>query len=543
MKTNLILLACIQLTLLHPIEAQQVSWASSSGNSGSDQGYDISNDALGNVYVTGWFSGTAQFGNQTIVSCGLQDIFLASIDSIGNLNWIRRAGSISNEVSAGIATTPNGDTYITGWFKDTCSFSDSTVISNGSYDMFVAKYDITGTIQWVRSGGGSLDDYGNRATVTSDGGVTVAGSFKSNFTASGLQMNSNGNRDALICHYAPDGQLIWMKGIGGGGEDRAYGIVQDANENYFVTGLFSDVVNFDGTILTSNSFYATYLAKLTSQGTVLWAVKGDAGANDFARGFGVIADQQGNVIANGFFSGTLNMGGSTLSASGGQYDQNCYLIKFDTNGSIIWARNSGGTGTDQGTDLYLTNDNDILEVGFFNNTATFNTANITTAGLADVFVAKYDTAGNILSAFALGGTGNEYAYGITSDGNGNIFITGAFTGSSQMGTFPLVSNGGNDIFIAKLVLSPLGLSPYESISPASIYPNPTIGRFQLDCSALKQKYKTINLAILDEHGKTVYKAEDISEYKRMDASQFSPGLYLIRLFGNGFTSTTKLVVQ
>ena len=542
-KTKILSLLIMSCLAQISAEGQNVSWAIGAGNSGSDQGYDISNDSLGNIYVTGWFSGSALFGGQTLVSAGLQDVFLASYDSSGNLNWVRQAGSVANDVSAGIATAPNGDTYITGWFKDTCNFNGNIVISHGSYDMFVAKYDVSGTLLWVQSGGGTLDDYGNRVAISSDGGVTIAGSFKNTFDASGQQMTSNGNRDALICHYDSNGQLVWMRGIGGSSEDRAYGIIQDSNDNYFITGLFSDVVDFDGTTLACNSFYATYLAKLSSQGNILWSVKGDAGANDFARGFGVMVDLQGNVVTNGFFSGTLNMGSATLAASGGQYDQDSYLIKFTNNGTLLWARTAGGSSTDQGLDLHLTSNNEILAVGFFHDVANFQNTTITATGLADVYVAKYDGSGNVISVSGFGGSGNEYGYGITSDEDGNVYLTGVFTGASQMGSIPLVSNGGNDILIAKLSLQPLGLTSNENISSAKVYPNPTSGRFQLDCSALKHEHKSVHLAILDQFGKTIYQEEDIPTYSLIDASLLPSGLYTIRLFGTGFTSATKLVVQ
>ncbi|MFZ9942755.1 MAG: T9SS type A sorting domain-containing protein [Bacteroidia bacterium] len=543
MKKKLLVLFTIFSTLYMPVKAQNVSWAIGTGNTGSDQGYDISNDSLGNIYVTGWFSGSALFGGQTLVSTGLQDVFVASYDSSGNLNWVRQAGSVANDVSAGIATAPNGDTYITGWFKDTCNFNGNIVISHGSNDMFVAKYDVNGTLLWVQSGGGTLDDYGNRVAISSDGGVTIAGSFKNTFDASGQQMTSNGNRDALICHYDSNGQLVWMRGIGGSSEDRAYGIIQDANDNYFITGLFSDVVDFDGTTLTCNSFYATYLAKLSSQGNVIWAVKGDAGANDFARGFGVMVDLQGNVVTNGFYSGTLNMGGATLAASGGQYDQDSYLIKFTNNGTLLWARTAGGSSTDQGLDLHHTSNNEILAVGFFHDVANFQNTTITATGLADVYVAKYDGSGNVLSVSGFGGSGNEYGYGVTSDDDGNVYLTGVFTGASQMGSIPLVSNGGNDILIAKVSLTPLGINSLADGVGFSMYPNPANNWFQLDCSDLKQNHNNLQLDIQDLAGRSLLSISRVSDVERVDVSNLPTGLYLVRLSGPGYSSVTKLIVE
>ncbi|MGR6088644.1 MAG: T9SS type A sorting domain-containing protein [Arcticibacter sp.] len=543
MKRGKLLLTTLCMLIAIASKAQTVSWAYGVGNTGSDQGYDISHDALGNVYVTGWFSGSIQFGNQTLVSFGLQDIFLASYDNSGNLNWVQQAGSVANDVGAGIATAPNGDTYITGWFKDTCDFSGSTVVSNGNYDMFIAKYNAAGAIQWVGSGGGAIDDYGNRVAFTSDGGDTIAGSFKSTFSASGMQMTSNGNRDILVCHYSANGQLEWMKGIGGSSEDRAYGIEQDGNGDYYITGVFGDVVDFDGTVLTCNSLFATYLAKLSAQGNVIWALKGDAFANDFARGFGVKVDPQGNVVTNGFFSGTLIMGGATLLASGGQYDQDSYLIKFSPSGSLLWARHAGGSSTDQATDLHITSSNEILEVGFLHDLATFNNTTVNAAGQADCFVSKYDAAGNLLSVSTFGGAGNEYGYGISADDNGSIYITGVFTGACQMGPYSLTSNGGNDILIAKVSLSPLGLSDNNELASFSLFPNPAQHWLQVDCSALKQQYQTVHLEMLDLNGKMVYSDQNISYRTSIYVADLPSGLYLLRLHGNGFSSTTRLMVD
>ncbi|MFM7054195.1 MAG: T9SS type A sorting domain-containing protein [Bacteroidota bacterium] len=542
-KTRILSLLIISCLAHISAEGQNVSWAIGAGNTGSDQGYDISNDSNGNLYVTGWFSGSAQFGSQTLVSAGLQDIFLASYDSSGQLNWVQRAGSAANDVSAGIATNANGDTYITGWFKDTCDFGGGIVISHGSYDMFVAKYDVSGTLQWVQSGGGTLDDYGNRVAISNNGGVTVAGSFKNIFDASGMQMTSKGNRDALISHYDSNGQLLWMRGIGGSSEDRAYGIIQDVNDNYFITGLFSDVVDFDGTMLTCNSFYATYLAKLSSQGNILWAVKGDAGANDFARGFGVLVDLQGNPVTNGFYSGTLNMGGATLAASGGQYDQDSYLIKFTNNGSLLWARTAGGSGTDHGLDLHLTSNNEILAVGFFHDVANFQNTTITATGLSDVYVAKYDGSGNVLSVSGFGGAGNEYAYGVTSDDDGNVYLTGVFTGSSQMGSIPLVSNGGNDILIAKVSLTPLGINTIYGGNGLSMYPNPARDWVRLDFSDVNRENKPFQLEIQDLTGRTVLITNNVSSQVQVNVSDLQSGLYTVRFSSEDSATTAKLIVQ
>ena len=197
---------------------------------------------------------------------------------------------------------------------------------------------------------------------------------------------------------------------------------------------------------------------------------------------------------------------------------------------------------DQSTDLLLAPNNQIMEVGFFHNAATFGSATINAAGQSDVFVTKYDDAGNLLAVSSFGGSGNEYGYGIAADNDGNIYMAGVITGSTNMGTIPLESNGGNDILIARLTLSPLEVSNSAALAPISLYPNPTRDRIQLDCSALKQLHSSVNLDIVDQSGRTVYSERGIAGLNLFDLSDLQSGLYLVRLFGEGYSSTTQLLV-
>ncbi|MFM9056280.1 MAG: SBBP repeat-containing protein [Bacteroidota bacterium] len=527
MKTTRTLLAMLFVCNLFvvSVNAQQVSWALSIGNAGSDQGYDISSDSAGNIYVTGWFSGTTQFGSQTLTSYGLQDIFIASYDGNGNLNWVRQGGGSGNDVSAGIATAANGESYITGWFADTARFGDSLVVSNGSLDMFVAKYDASGAIQWVRHGGGVLDDYGNRVTLMSDGGVALAGSFKDTLTAEGSQIISSGNRDILLCRYEANGQLVWLKGVGGSGEDRGYGISQDADSNCFVTGLFTGNVNFGSTNLTCNSLFAAFVGKVSAQGDFVWAVKGDGGANDFARGFGVVTDPAGNAVVNGFFSGILRMGGSTLNATGGQYDQDNYLIKFNSGGNVVWAKRTGGPGTDQGTDLFMTAGGEILETGFFQGTAYFDATSLISAGLSDIYLAKYDSAGIVLWASGFGGPGNEFSYGVTGTGS-TIFTTGVLTGFSLFGNIPLVSSGGNDVFIARIEVLPTGMVENRAEAGFNLYPNPSNGDVHISLP-----HRPYRLQLFDDSGRLVWTRSGVGGEMQVNWTGMPAGLYRIVAMG------------
>ncbi len=523
-------------------QAQDISWVNRAGGTGSDQGYDASSDSAGNVYACGWFSGTASFGNTNLTSFGLQDVFLACYNAGGNLNWVKQAGGTGNEVCAGIASSPNGDSYVTGWFTGTAKFGDSTIVSLGNYDMFVARYNAAGRLLWVRSGGGNSDDYGNRVSLTRNGGVLVSGSFKDTITISGTQLISNGNRDVLLCQYDSTGQLTWARRAGGEGEDRGYGVGQHVNGDIYLTGLFTGIAKFGTIPLNGNALLSTYVAKLSEQGAFIWVKPGGGGANDFARGLGLKLDNDGNIIGTGFFSGTLNMNGKSLSSKGGQYDFDAYLVKMDPNGNTLWLKALGGDGLDQGTAVSVSKSGDIYVCGFFGETQTFAGLPLISKGLSDVFVAKVQTGGNVIWLAQGGGAGSDYAYGITCNNNGSINVAGAFNGTSTFGAQTVESVGGLDAFVLRISNNTTGIQTIGARGNVLLYPNPAFDRFYLDL----QDYPftgNSEVIVLDILGQEL-KHEAISKpIHEMNVNGLKPGYYIVEIRQSSTSIKRKLIIK
>ncbi|MCX6189400.1 MAG: T9SS type A sorting domain-containing protein [Bacteroidetes bacterium] len=541
MKFNKLLTIAIMVICFNS-QAQDISWANKAGGVGSDQGYDVSTDNIGNVYACGWFSGTSSFGSTSLASYGLQDVFLACYTAGGTLTWVKQAGGTGNEVCAGIATTPNGDSYVTGWFTGTAKFGNSTLVSNGSYDMFVARYNAAGSLLWVRSGGGMSDDYGNRVSLTRNGGVLVSGSFKDTVSISGIQLISKGNRDVLLCQYDSTGQLTWAQRAGGAGEDRGYGVGQHTNGEIYLTGLFTGMSTFDTILLNGTALLSTYVAKLSEQGAFIWVKPGGGGANDFARGLGLKLDNDGNVIGTGFFSGTLNMNGKSLSSKGGQYDFDTYLIKINSSGNTLWLKDLGGDGIDQGTAVNVGKSGDIYVCGLFGETKTFADKIVHSKGLSDVFVAKVDTGGNVLWLAEGGGAGSDYLYGIACGKNGSVYVTGAFNGSGTFGSQTLVSDGGLDAFVLKLTDNATGIHSMDINGSINIYPNPAFSQFYVELK--EDRFKTRSELILWDMLGHELKHETINKaIHEVDISGIKSGCYFVEIRQSGTSFKRKLVIE
>lgn len=176
-----------------------------------------------------------------------------------------------------------------------------------------------------------------------------------------------------------------------------------------------------------------------------WIQRGGGLANDEASD--VSSDAAGNLYYAGYFSTSALFGTTNLASSG---ITDVFLSKVDPSGTYQWAVKGGGTGSDRALSVKADAAGNSYITGYYYATATFGVQNITSAGAQDVFVAKYDPAGNLLWLRSGGGTGADIGNGITVDNSGNVIITGEFAGTATFGSQTLTSQSGStDVFTVK----------------------------------------------------------------------------------------------
>jgi hypothetical protein len=182
-----------------------------------------------------------------------------------------------------------------------------------------------------------------------------------------------------------------------------------------------------------------------------WAAR--AGSTNADSGSGVAVSSAGTSYATGFFqSANADFGGVTLTNQG---VSDIFVAKYDSAGNVLWARSAGRSGNDAGYDIAIDDAGNCYVTGEFEGTATFGHTNLAAAGNYDVFVAKYDSAGNLVWAMSAGGTNFDVGDGIAVDDLGNAYITGYYQDTATFGGFTLTNGVSSDIFVAKL--SPNGV--------------------------------------------------------------------------------------
>ncbi|MGE0638580.1 MAG: SBBP repeat-containing protein [Bacteroidia bacterium] len=172
-------------------------WGKSLGGTYADEGYSITSDKAGNVYMTGWFKNdTVIFGCDTLMQCTILtreqgtdygDIFIAKYDTEGNPLWAQRAGGMAKDYGFGITADPSGSIYLSGVFDSNFTSIHGVDLKNaGGSDIFIAKYNATGNLMWAKSIFGSAMS----RCITSDlnGDIYIAGVYD------GLQMRFGNTR-------------------------------------------------------------------------------------------------------------------------------------------------------------------------------------------------------------------------------------------------------------------------------------------------------------------------------------------------------------
>ncbi|GAC1469538.1 MAG: hypothetical protein NVSMB9_13460 [Isosphaeraceae bacterium] len=350
-------------------------------------------DSLGNSYVTGSFRGTVNFGGTTLTSAGSADIFVEKLNSTGGVVWADRMGSSSatkGDFGRGIALDALGNVYVTGILGGPADFGPFTVNNAGGQDVFVTKLNNAGTFLWANSYGGT-------------------------------------------------------------GNDQGQSIAVDTSGNVYTTGGFQGTANFGSQTLTTSGAQGIFVMKQDTAGNVVWAKS--MGGPDLSdpqgqSGFGVALDGSGNVYTTGVFTGTASFGGVSLTSAG---LTDSFVAKMDNAGNVLWAKQFGGSGHDDGTAIAVDPSGNVFATGDFVGTGNFGGVALTSAGQNDAYVIRLNSVdGSVAWAKSYGGSGADAGFGIALDSSGGLYTTGVFQGNVNFGAFPLTSSGGYDVYFAKL---------------------------------------------------------------------------------------------
>lgn len=485
MKKQLFSIAVMAIMTINGI-SQTLQWVNQIGNDspgGNGTGYTngeygtvVRTDATGNVYIAGGFCGTnVDFDPSMAIdlfSNGVtgSDIFLSKYDNTGNYLWTKVMHGITSGSNLSLARDleidSEGNIILTGTFLGTFDFNPSTVAtnnltSNGTLDIFVAKYTSGGEYVWAFNIGSNQEELFPRIALDSDNNIYLSGAYSGtmNFDPMGLHQMTALNYASFIARYSSTGALTWVRQFDGAQDDYVTDIAVSGNHVYSC-GYFYGTCNFSqfgGPVnLTSVGYEDAFITKYDLNGTFVFAKQLAGSYNDRT---GRIQVKNGKIYCSGRFNGNLDFdpGIDNFSLTTNGNDDGFICVLTDQ-GEFSTVHRIGGIGNDLISEFIVDENDMIYASGQFQQSVNFNTTNLSTTGSNGVFIAKISPNSELYYDWVAGftGSGTVICPSITLDNSGNIYTLGYFTGTIDFdpgpGVVNLTATGSStyDIFFHKL---------------------------------------------------------------------------------------------
>lgn len=356
--------------------------------------------ANGNLIVAGYFeSKPANFGGKIANATSGSDLFVAIINpNDGTVSQLFTFGGDGYEDPNSIFVDNLGNIYLSGEFsgdylifgQDTLKNYNYGTIYKGMGDGFVAKLKPNGNFEWALRFGGVANDRVNSAIVDSDGMVYIYGTFNSNLLAVLDTVYNKGYSDIFLFKYDQNNKkFLWQ--VIFSGEDKEYpaSIAIGKDGNIYLTGEFqSDVLKFPGGQFTNNGSYDFYIVKMDRDGRILKARNFGSYADEYAKK--IVFDETGNFYIGGYFASiSFNLDNFTLNNSSTDQYSDIFVAKFDADLNPHWGQSAGGKGEDQSFSIDVDKLGNVYQTGNFSSREMFfNKKSLFNFGYSNVFLAK-----------------------------------------------------------------------------------------------------------------------------------------------------------
>ncbi len=491
--------------------AQQWQWARGLNLNFSDAAWSnipLVVDHDGNIYMM----------SQSTASQPTDTAFIVKLNSSGTELW--RKLIINARVSLTEAATDGKDLFITGNFTDSLQIDNTTIVSNGSFDGFLAHFDENGNLVWIRKMGGKASDAVYSVCIDAQKNLWTTGGYSDTAYFSSTSVICHGDMNMFIAEYDGDGNVVYVKSASSAGNmGRSYGqkIRCGLNNNLYVLGGYFEMLLDTFYLGPYGSPYndPQFLVMLDTAGIVHWLYSGMGGFTRSTSDFSV--SETGSVYYTDSWNWTS--------------DAHLFVNKLDANGNLAWTKSM-----DRGYPCYLQSGGIASHNDYFYTAAHaelfYYNGNNFDGGLY-LLLAKYDTSGTLLLTDTIPTTGSWIPSRLYHNPDEDYFLlNGMFyangspvTCSITLGNDTITSSDGN-IFIAKFTD---GIQTFQSsLSNQNLsiqfFPNPTTSSFTLNCP---QSTLNSQLKIYNSFGQLIHQQVIKSINQQIDLSNQPKGIYIV----------------
>ena len=419
----------------------------------------IENTSLGLHVIVGRFKGDLVTSLGTYTSFGNFDIYFAALNAENNLLWFYQLGSSGLDLESNF-TIHNDIIYLTGCFADTLKFSSQdTLISTGLFDAYLASFDLNGNLLWKRNiANGPANQIADNIAFDKNDSIILTGFYNGSIKFDGVSYSTQkANFETYFAKFSSDGNFSWAKTLPSTNNISRFSEIKAFNDGYYFSGSFRDSLFLDiGTFVgTAPSVSDIFIYKTDFIGNGEW-FRRTYGTN-YDYGGSLTQDNFGNLYSTGYFeSNTLTVDStSSLKSNRAHYNKGAndiFIFKYNKNGNLIWVKTYGGKGVDFARSIVQKN-NFLYVTGFYSDTVIFDQDTLKAGSLTDkeIYFGTYDLNGNPIQFEHIKGNGiyEDQGFAIAVDNNNLVTFTGDFKSPYiEFGNTQLLNTNTESVFLA-----------------------------------------------------------------------------------------------
>ncbi len=514
---------------LSVIAQPSINWQHSYG--GSDHEYcwkTISTSDGGYAFVG---NSDSNDGDVLSQNNGGTDLWVAKTNSTGVIQWSVLYGGTADEEGLDLVQTSDGGYLVVGYTDSNDGDVTGHHGSSGYSDVWVLKLTSSGTLSWNKCFGGSQDDNAVSIAKTQSGDFYIAGSTSSNDgDVSGNHAVSYG--DFWVFKMNATGTLLSQKCVGGTQGEECYRMIVTADDGCLLAGRTS---SSDGDAIGYHGGSDMLISKLNSSLALDWSKC--YGGTETEECNDIVQLNDGSFAALGYCSTHNN--GDVTGHHGSQGSDDFWLLKLTSAGAINWAKCFGGDGDDQANGLCKTSDGGFVMSGLTNST-NGDVSGFHNGGFfePDIWVAKVDAAGTPVWQRCCGGSGQDESFNVMEASNNHYIVTG-FTYSADYDV--TVNLGSADGWILYLA----GSSGVEENTDhnVSVYPNPFSNEISLTLPAnVAAPEKIIITDLMGAEVMVIDNAALLSD-NSVNTTELKAGMYFVEIVGKDYRMLKKVVKE
>jgi hypothetical protein len=488
------------------------------------------------LYIGGTFTGQWELGGTSLQSQGEEDIFLATLDTEGQIQIVLAGGSIRGDQLYELNVDSQGNIILAGSVWEEASFGSFSVVApeNSPKVEFLLKLSTQGEVLWSQIlAGGSIKGI-NGVSLDMQDRILVGGYYGDSLRIADTLLRSGARSAAFLAYFSPDGQLNWARSIGRSGNTRITTTDLFGGSHLFAAGYYDDTLRVDGEVFPANTNDEdAFLSCFTPSGELRWVRK--AGGVFDEQPTAIACDEEGNTYLTGQIVGVMRLNDS-LSIQSRDGNADCFLVKFDSLGRVPWAESFGGDQLQLVRDISY-RDGQLNLCGSFQENLFWQDLSLQSTFGYDGYLARLDTSGQLQDLQSLPSSAGIVLPRRLFTSGESVLLGGEFSGSLALGPFmEEAPAGGFGLFLSAWGPAVTSVRPTVNTIAIRIFPNPTADFFQIKTTEVPR-----TIRVFAASGQMIYQQED--SLHPIAVHHWLPGTYWIQVVSSQGQAWQPLVVH